>query len=37
MSEAQWRKRWSAERLFLTADGEKDQPWGNLTIRFHPN
>lgn len=26
-----------AERLFLTADGEKDQLWGNLTIRWHPD
>ena len=26
-----------AARLFLTADGEKDKPWGNETIRWHPD
>jgi IS605 OrfB family transposase len=36
MTDDQWRERWEAERLFLTADGEKDQRWGNLTIRWHP-
>jgi hypothetical protein len=30
---AQWRAQWEAARLFLTADGEKDKPWGNETIR----
>jgi hypothetical protein len=34
---AQWRARWEAERLFLTADGEADKPWGNETIRVHPD
>lgn len=29
----QWRQRWDAERLFLTADGERDKAWGNETIR----
>lgn len=37
LSEAQWQERWGAERLFLTADGERDQLWGNLTIRWHPD
>jgi hypothetical protein len=32
----QWRQRWTAERLFLTADGEADKPLGNETIRVHP-
>lgn len=36
MTEDQWQRRWRAERLFLTANGEKDQRWGNLTIRWHP-
>jgi hypothetical protein len=34
---AQWRNRWDAARLFLTADGEKDKAWGNETIRWHPD
>jgi hypothetical protein len=37
LTEAQWRQRWEAARLFLTADGEKDKPWGNETIRWHPD
>ena len=37
LSETQWQERWQAERLFLTADGEKDQLWGNLTIRWNPD
>lgn len=36
-SEADWQERWKAERLLLTADGEKDQLWGNLAIRWHPD
>ena len=36
LTEEQWQAKWRAERLFLTADGEKDQLWGNLTIRWHP-
>jgi IS605 OrfB family transposase len=32
-----WRAEWEAARLFLTADGEKDKPWGNETIRVHPD
>jgi IS605 OrfB family transposase len=35
-TEAQWRRRWQAARLFLTADGEADKCWGNETIRVHP-
>ena len=34
---AQWQGRWDAERLFLTADGEKGKAWGNETIRWHPD
>jgi hypothetical protein len=37
LTEEQWRARWEAARLFLTADGEKDKNWGNETIRFNPN
>jgi hypothetical protein len=37
MTQQQWRERWDAGRLFLTADGEKDKAWGNETIRFHPD
>ena len=37
LTREQWREQWEAERLFLTADGEKDKAWGNETIRFHPD
>jgi hypothetical protein len=37
LTEAQWRERWDAARLFLTADGEKDKAWGNETIRWNPD
>ena len=37
LTEAQWRAEWEAARLFLTADGEKDKPWGNETLRWHPD
>jgi hypothetical protein len=37
LTEAQWRQRWEAARLFLTADGEKDKAWGNETIRWNPD
>ena len=37
LTEGQWRDRWDAARLFLTADGEKDKAWGNETIRWHPD
>jgi hypothetical protein len=36
LTESQWRDRWDAERIFLTADGEADKTWGNETIRVHP-
>jgi hypothetical protein len=34
---SQWRERWDAARMFLTADGEADKAWGNETIRWHPD
>jgi hypothetical protein len=37
LSQAQWRQRWQAERLWLTADGEAGKSWGNETIRVHPD
>ncbi len=37
LTETQWRERWQAERLFVTADGEADARWGNQTIRVHPD
>ncbi len=37
LTEAQWRDRWQAERLFVTADGEAAALWGNQTIRIHPD
>jgi hypothetical protein len=37
LTKAEWRERWAAERLFLTADGEADMAWGNQTIRVHPD
>lgn len=33
MTEAQWRDRWDAARMFLTADGESGKTGGNETIR----
>jgi hypothetical protein len=36
LSESEWRQRWTAERLFLAADGEADKAWGNETIRWQP-
>jgi IS605 OrfB family transposase len=33
MTEQQWRNRWDAARLFLTADGETGKAGGNETIR----
>jgi hypothetical protein len=33
MSEHQWRDRWDAARMFLTADGESGKVGGNETIR----
>jgi hypothetical protein len=37
LTEAEWRQQWDAARMFLTADGEKDKPWGNETIRWNPD
>ncbi|MBH1935191.1 hypothetical protein I5Q34_13055 [Streptomyces sp. AV19] len=37
LTEAQWRQRWSAARLFLTADGESGAPFGNYTITVSPD
>jgi len=37
LTEAGWREQWDAARLFLTADGEAGKPWGNETIRWHPD
>ncbi|WP_203925061.1 hypothetical protein, partial [Rugosimonospora africana] len=37
LTQAQWRSRWQAARLFLTADGEAGKAWGNETIRFNPD
>jgi hypothetical protein len=28
LTEAEWRERWDAARMFLTADGEASKPWG---------
>ena len=33
MDEQQWRDRWDAARMFLTADGESGKTGGNETIR----
>src|SRR5262245_6469300 len=33
MTEQQWRDRWTAARMFLTADGESGKAGGNETIR----
>jgi hypothetical protein len=33
MTEQQWRDRWEAARIFLTADGESGKAGGNETIR----
>jgi hypothetical protein len=37
LTEQQWRVEWESARLFLTADGEAGTPWGNQTIRWHPD
>jgi hypothetical protein len=36
LTEQRWRQHWTAERWFLTADGEAEKPLGNETIRVHP-
>jgi IS605 OrfB family transposase len=33
MTEPQWREKWDAARMFLTADGESGKAGGNETIR----
>jgi hypothetical protein len=33
MTEPQWRARWDASRMFLTADGESGKAGGNETLR----
>jgi hypothetical protein len=33
LTAGQWRERWDAARMFLTADGESSAPFGNQTIR----
>ncbi len=35
ITEQQWRNRWDAARLFLTADGESGKAGGNETIRVN--
>ena len=37
ITEQQWRQRWDATRLFLTADGESGKAGGNETIRVDSN
>jgi hypothetical protein len=37
LTQTEWQERWRAERWFLPADGEADKPWGNETIRVHPD
>jgi hypothetical protein len=37
LTEAGWRQRWEAGRLFLTADGEAGKALGNETIRWNPD
>ncbi|MCX5011909.1 hypothetical protein OG765_13050 [Streptomyces sp. NBC_00555] len=36
LTEPEWRERWDAERMFLTADGESGAPYGNYTISVDP-
>ncbi|MFF0080132.1 IS200/IS605 family accessory protein TnpB-related protein [Streptomyces canus] len=37
LTEAQWRRRWEAERWFVQADGESGKRYGNETIRASPD
>lgn len=37
LTEARWRQRWEAARLFIQADGERDKDLGNETLRWHPD
>ncbi|MFJ7268743.1 hypothetical protein ACIQV3_19225 [Streptomyces sp. NPDC099050] len=36
LRDTEWRERWDAQRLFLTADGESRAPYGNYTISADP-
>jgi hypothetical protein len=36
LDESEWREHWGAARLFLSANGSRDWPLGNGTIRVHP-
>jgi hypothetical protein len=37
LPQTEWQARWQAARWFICADGEADKPWGNETIRVHPD
>jgi len=37
LTEQQWRGRWGAARMFLSADGEAGKRFGNETIRVTPD
>jgi hypothetical protein len=37
MTKQQWREKWDAARMFLTADGESGKAGGNETIRVDEN
>ena len=37
MTQPQWERRWDAERMFFSADGESGKAWGNETIRVVPS
>jgi IS605 OrfB family transposase len=37
LTEADWRRRWEAERWFLQADGESGKRFGNETLRVSPD
>lgn len=36
LTKAEWQERWWAERLFISADGDKEKNLGNETIRWDP-
>lgn len=36
LTEARWRQRWEAARLFITADGDFSAPHGNYCIAWDP-
>jgi hypothetical protein len=37
LTQSEWQARWRAARWFICSDGEADKPWGNETIRVHPD